>query len=192
MTSRKIFIFLTVFILCTWLFGLCAFAVSVLTMKPEKPEMRTDAIVVLTGGKNRIETGLQLFSDGVAPELFITGVHDDVTAVEITARHMGAHPLPACCITLGHKANTTTENAAETKEWITSKNIKTLYLVTSNYHIPRAFLEFHSELPGIKIIPYPILQPDITPSDEYFWHMIFKEYHKTVFRFFEILILGPG
>jgi uncharacterized SAM-binding protein YcdF (DUF218 family) len=56
--------------------------------------------------------------------------------------------------------------------------------------MPRAVLEFRAALPGVRIITHPILQPDIMPSDKKFWHMIFEEYHKTVFRFFDILISG--
>ncbi|MBK9563170.1 MAG: YdcF family protein [Micavibrio sp.] len=183
----QLFVFLFVFIPCTWLFGLGGFAGGVLLIKPEKPTMHSDAIIVLTGGKDRIETGLDLFAEELAPELFITGVHDDVTQAEILARYTGAKPLPECCMVLGYKANSTTENASETKEWMAGKNIKTIRLVTANYHMPRAVLEFRAALPGVKIITHPISQPDIAPGDKKFWHIIFEEYHKTVFRFFEIL-----
>ncbi len=184
----KTILFLFILIPCAWLFGLGVFTATVLMMKPFTPTAHSDAIVVLTGGKDRIETGLELFSEGFAPEIFITGVHDGVTQQDIIARHTGVKPLPACCIILGYKANSTTENAAETKEWMTGKNIKTIRLVTSGYHMPRTVVEFRAALPGVKIIPHPILQPDITPSDKKFWRMIFEEYHKTVFRFFDILI----
>lgn len=184
----KALLFLFILIPCAWLFGLGVFSATALMMKPFNPSAHSDAIIVLTGGKDRIETGLELFSEGLAPELFITGVHDDVTQDEITARHKGVKLLPSCCIVLGYKAGSTTENAAEAKEWIAGKNIKTIRLVTSNYHMPRAVVEFRAALPGVKIIPHPIPQPDITPSDEKFWRMIFEEYHKTVFRFFDILV----
>ncbi|MGB4106894.1 MAG: YdcF family protein [Alphaproteobacteria bacterium] len=184
----KAFLFLFVLIPCAWLFGLGVFAATVVMMKPLDVTAHSDAIIVLTGGKDRIETGLELFSEGLAPELLITGVHDEVTQAEITARYTGARPLPACCIVLGYKAGSTTENALEAKEWVAGKNIKTIRLVTSNYHMPRAVVEFRAALPGVRIIPHPIQQPDIMPPDEKFWHMVFEEYHKTVFRFFDIMI----
>ena len=37
----------------------------------------TDAIVVLTGGAERVETGFRLLADGLAPRLFVSGVHPD-------------------------------------------------------------------------------------------------------------------
>lgn len=191
MKPLKMFIFLVALTVCTWLFGLVAFAGSVMIMTPEKPAEQADAIVVLTGGKNRIETGLELFSKKLAPNLFITGVHDDVTMEEITSRHPGRNPLPECCIILGYKAASTAENAAEAREWMVKKEIKTIRLVTSNYHMPRALLEFNDIMPDVTIIRNPIMQPDITPRDEYFWHMIFEEYHKTVFRLFNSFVQRP-
>lgn len=184
----KFIVFLLVFIPCTWLFGLCGFTAGVLWMKPDTPLIRSDAIIVLTGGKDRIEAGLELFAEGLAPELFITGVHDDVTQAEITGRYTGVKPLPECCIILGYEANSTTGNAAEAKEWATGKNVKTIRLVTSNYHMPRAVLEFRAALPGVRIYAHPILQTDIRPFDKKFQHMIFEEYHKTLFRIFELAV----
>lgn len=174
--------------LCAWLLGLAAFTAAVLVMTPHKPNQTTDAIVVLTGGKDRIEAGLALFADGKAPELFITGVNAHVTMEEIKARHQGN--MPDCCITLGYQARSTIQNAKETQQWLADKNIKSIRLVTSNYHIPRALLEFHTMLPGIEILPNPIMQPDITPEDEYFWRLIVIEYHKTMFRFLDLLFKG--
>lgn len=154
-------------------------------MNPQKPQQKTDAIVVLTGGKDRIETAMELFADGLSPELFITGVNPEVRREEVLAR--AKRKLPDCCITLGYKATTTTENGTETKDWIKDKDLKTIRLVTSNFHMPRAFLELHHALPGIKITLHPIMQPDITPQDQYFWIVSISEYNKTIFRIFNIM-----
>ncbi len=154
-------------------------------MKPEQPGESTDAIIVLTGGKNRIESGLQIFSQKAARHLFVTGVNEQVTRDDILSRYKGT--LPDCCITLGYKANSTAENAAETRDWIKGTGYKTVRLVTSNYHMPRALLEFRHALPGVTIIPNPVTQPGIMPKHEYFWRLLVIEYHKTIFRFFEIL-----
>jgi uncharacterized SAM-binding protein YcdF (DUF218 family) len=190
MKPLKIIVFLVVLAFCTWVFGLAAFAGGVIFLTPDQPNQKTDAIVVLTGGKDRIETGLALFSENLAPNLFITGVHDDVTLPEILNRYRGQKPLPECCVILGYKAESTFENAAEAREWMAGQKIKTIRLVTSNYHMPRAYLDFHGLMPDVKIIKNPIMQPDITPSHVYFWHMIFKEYHKTIFRYTDSLIVS--
>lgn len=161
-------------------------------MKPEQPDTKTDVVVVLTGGSDRIETGLDLWATDSAPNLFITGVHKDVTKNEILNMWKGKGSLPECCITLGYKAFTTTQNAEEIQEWLEGKNFSSIRIVTSNYHMHRAFLEFSHALPGIKIITHPIEQPDITPDDEYFWHVIFSEYHKSIFRMITILFDKPA
>ena len=40
--------------------------------EPEQPDRRTDAIVVLTGGAERVETGLALLEAGLAPRLLVS------------------------------------------------------------------------------------------------------------------------
>ena len=43
----------------------------------------TDAIVVLTGGSDRIATGVQLLSEGLGRTLFVSGVHQGVELREM-------------------------------------------------------------------------------------------------------------
>lgn len=170
-----------------WVGGFCLFAAHVLfmptqTLDSETSEKTTDAIVVLTGGDQRIESGLELFAAGRATHLFITGVHDTVNIGDIKAMWKGETALPPCCITLGHKATSTTQNADETREWMIEHHYASIRLVTSTYHMPRSLLEFRHALPGIDIIPHPIAQPNFPPSHRYFWELLFIEYHKTIFR----------
>lgn len=183
----KKLVFLIILLLMIWVFGFVAFTASVLLMRPASPIEKTDSIVVLTGGKNRIETGLALFSEHLAPELFITGVHEHVTKEDLINRHTGL-ALPSCCITIGYKATTTTGNANEVAEWLRDRKFKTITLVTSNYHMPRAMLEFRRAVPDISIIAYPVVQAGDAPTDRHFWIVTAEEYHKTVFRFFDIII----
>lgn len=188
MTALRKASLITGLVFTFWLAGLVAF-VGVSLARPQADlSKQSDAIVVLTGGSNRIETGIELFSEGSAPELFITGVHETVTKEELLSRWKGQQPLPSCCVTIGYKATSTTENAAETKEWMAAKNFKTIRLVTSDYHMNRALLEMRHALPGVKILAHPIVQPDLNTHHTYFWHVIFGEYHKTLFRFFTILL----
>ncbi|MFM7778199.1 MAG: YdcF family protein, partial [Alphaproteobacteria bacterium] len=51
----------------------------------------TDAIVVLTGGTERVETGFRLLEEGFAPRLFVSGVHPDSRLVDL-ARGAGVDP----------------------------------------------------------------------------------------------------
>lgn len=116
-----------------------------------------DAIVVLTGGANRINTGLDLLAENRAPVLFISGTDERVTTeelIEIWGKGDPAKPL--CCIVLGHNAKDTKGNAAESYEWIKEHNIGSIILVTAYYHMPRSQIEFAGLLGDIKIQPYPV------------------------------------
>ena len=53
-----------------------------------------DAIVVLTGGTERVETGFRLLEEGAAPRLFISGVHPDSRLADL-ARGAGVDWLHA-------------------------------------------------------------------------------------------------
>lgn len=121
-----------------WIGGFCVFAASAIMATPQSEEETTDAIVVLTGGKNRIQEGLSLFAQGRALHLFISGVHEDVKKYEILALWDGDHALPPCCVSLGYEATTTTQNAAETRKWIQKQDYSSIRLVTGDYHMMRS------------------------------------------------------
>ena len=172
-----------------WSAGLCAFSAYALNIKPQAPTQKTDAIIVLTGGKNRIEEGLQLYADEAAVQLFITGVHENVDMPQIVAMWSGDKPLPACCITLGHKARSTAQNAIEVRDWLNTTGYKSIRLVTGNYHMPRAMLELSHALPDIEIIRHPVEQSDLKVNQVLLRRLLISEYHKSIFRF---ISLGLG
>lgn len=180
--------------LIIWIGGYGTFVSNIQSLKPTEPAKHTDAIVVLTGGNYRITTGLNLFAKKQAPELFITGVNKTVGKNHILSMYKkDTPPLPKCCITLGHNATTTLENAIEVKEWLSShKNIKSIRLVTSPYHMPRALLEFKHKLKNTKIIPHTVEIPDKTPKKWSFWQLTFDEYNKTLYRYTYLKLLELG
>ena len=185
-------VLIPVYILLLWAAGYGLFVASVLYLKSSNPEVVADAIVVPTGGDRRIEAGLTLLATGHAKHLFITGVHPGVTHNTITAMWQSEPPLPDCCITLGHRATTTIQNAAETKDWVEDKDYKSIILVTSNYHMNRAWLELMHALPGIKIIRHPVEQPDLTPDRKRFWILTLSEYNKALFRAISLIFNLPS
>lgn len=152
------------------------------TATPEKRNEKTDAIVVLTGGNFRTNTGLALWTEGLAPELMITGVNEAVKETDIRKLWKSDKPLPDCCITLGHKAKTTLDNAEETKEWLNLKKFKKIRIVTSTYHMQRALQEFRLAMPEIEIIPHPVELEDYSPHEWKFWVITFSEYNKYILR----------
>lgn len=176
-----------------WAFGYGAFVIKVLDLAPENPDQTTDAIIVLTGGNERIETGLDLFAEKRAPKLFISGVHEGVTMEQIASEWKGlngSRALPACCMAVGHKALTTIENATETREWMAREKVTSIRLVTSPYHIPRAVMEFRSLTPNVSIIPHAVTDESLTPKNQFFWFITFIEYHKWLVRALQLQALS--
>ncbi len=185
------FAYLIFLILLAWICGYGAFLLHIATLKPENPKQKTDAIIVLTGGNLRISTGLELYADNLAPQLFISGVHNLVNENKIRAMwNNPSKPLPKCCIILGHIATTTIGNALETNKWIKNNNIKSIRLVTSNYHMPRALMEFSSlqSSNNIKIITHPVHEK-ITMK---YYSLAFNEYNKTIFRWIVMYLHKRG
>lgn len=137
-----------------WVVGLVRFAAAI-PVRVEDPDTRTAAIVVLTGGSQRLNVGLDLLAAGMAEKLFVSGVYHGVDVQKLLELAQKAPGELECCIVMGHAENTV-GNAAETALWVRKNGIASLRLVTSNYHMPRSLLEFHRMLPDTPIIPHPV------------------------------------
>ncbi|MEK9970249.1 MAG: ElyC/SanA/YdcF family protein, partial [Ferrovibrio sp.] len=61
-----------------------------------------------------------------------------------------------CCVDLGFEADDTAGNAAETASWAAARGYKTIRLVTANYHMPRALVEFGRALSAFTVLPHPV------------------------------------
>jgi uncharacterized SAM-binding protein YcdF (DUF218 family) len=124
-------------------------------------DRNADGIVVLTGGASRVADAIELLSEGRGKRLLITGVHHATTAREI-ARLLPAYGrLMGCCVDLDHSALNTVGNAVETKRWAERRNIRSLIVVTSNYHMPRAMAELARRLPDVALIPFPVVTDNV-------------------------------
>lgn len=170
-----------------WLAGFAIFSFGALNADKGTEALTADAIIVLTGGADRVEEGLSLFAAGKANHLFISGVHPDVKKHEIEALWTGEAQLPRCCITIGRKATTTIENAAESTKWVRENGIQSIFLVTSNYHMARAKLELRDSMPGLEIYPYPVAQSNLTRQEKRLWALFFSEYHKFLLRRLQLI-----
>lgn len=150
-------------IFAVWFGALACFVVASLRFAAD-PSADTDAIVVPTGGRQRLETGVQLLAAGKAKKLFISGVNQRVDRNELLRALGPAAEQEACCIELGHEADNTFGNARETAEWMHREGYRSLRLVTSWYHIERGLLEFRRAMPGIVIMPHPVFAPHVDPE----------------------------
>ncbi len=170
-----------------WACGLIIFTGSVCSMVTAKNPSKTDAIIVLTGGANRVSRGFDLLSRGKAQYLLISGVHKDAKLNELLKIWGNKRPLPDCCITLGKEAENTIGNSIEAQKWVARNKVKTVRLITANYHMQRALLEFRHTLPGIEIIPDPVIPTHFTPRESEFWKITFTEYHKLLLSTVRVL-----
>lgn len=148
-------------LLCLWmLVSFIRFTADVVTIgQPQDP--RADAIVVLTGGQERIETAVQLLQQGRAKRLLISGVYPATTARQLRLRTEAERELFSCCIDLDKKALNTIGNASEAAIWAKANGYASLVLVTSAYHMPRAQMELNAVMPDLVVIPYPVFAGDL-------------------------------
>ena len=120
---------------------------------PAPKALKTDAIVVLTGGPGRLARGVALMQSGSAQRMLVSGVDPSVTPAELAALAKAPRSLFDCCVDLGHEAIDTRSNAEETVAWMRKRKFLSLRLVTAADHMSRAQLELQSELdPGMAIL----------------------------------------
>jgi uncharacterized SAM-binding protein YcdF (DUF218 family) len=122
-----------------------------------KPSRTADGIVVLTGGSSRVSDAMELLADGYGKRLLISGVHPASGASDISRSLSDNQSLLNCCVDLDRSAINTRSNAAETRRWAHERGFKSLIVVTSNYHMPRAIVELSHAMPDITLIPFAVV-----------------------------------
>ena len=142
-------------------------------------------IVVLTGGKGRIEKGLELFEKNFGEYLFISGVFEKS---ELEIKHIVDNKLidKDCCVIVDNKAKNTFENAYEVKKWLDKKNkIKNIILVSSYYHLPRSYIVFKKMIKTKNIVLSPV-NKKISLNENYGFYirLIILEFFKTIYTLF--------
>ena len=152
------------------------YALFVVLLPRPAEAQQTDAIVVLTGGRGRIDRGLDLLEHGRARRMLISGVDRTVKPVELAVQTGRDAALFKCCIDLGREAVDTRSNAEETARWLNKHKFRSVRLVTTDWHMPRARFELSRRVgDGV-----PILE-DAIPSDPSF-RQLFVEYNKYLLR----------
>ena len=132
-------------------------------------ELHHDGIVVLTGGTARLASAMRLLQENYADRLFISGAGQGVSKASLiqTLTNTQGHniseielaALMECCVDIGFEAADTAGNAVESAAWAGSHSYTSLLLVTANYHMPRALVEFRRRMPQTQITPFPV-RPD--------------------------------
>ena len=149
---------------------------------PSDVETDTDALVVLTGGTERVAAAIGLLKQKKAERLLISGVNKKVDWVLLAQTVKGLPDDLSDKVTLGHEACNTRQNALESKDWLDQNGFTSVRLVTASYHMPRSLSEFHDVMPDIKIIPHPVFPQTVKHDEWWKWRgtfaLIVSEYTK--------------
>jgi uncharacterized SAM-binding protein YcdF (DUF218 family) len=163
------------------------------TFSYRQRELTTDAIVVLTGGRGRVEEGVKLYRKNRAEWLFLIGVDPSVRKSDLFREKSGERGGEG--VFLEKVSRNTLENALQAREFIQKKDVHSIQLITSRYHMKRAVLIFQYVLPkNIVIYPCPV---DSKNLKEKWWshggsfRLLFNEFYKySLFRLF--FLFAPG
>jgi uncharacterized SAM-binding protein YcdF (DUF218 family) len=139
-----------------WLFVILGFGFAhflyLIAKLPTLPQdLPVDGIVVLTGDRGRIASGLEALERKEGIRLLISGVNaalDEQTILNA----IGSRPeFVECCIDLGRQAIDTQSNAVEAMNWASGRNYTSLMFITNDYHMPRSMLEIKRLNTGFRI-----------------------------------------
>jgi uncharacterized SAM-binding protein YcdF (DUF218 family) len=153
-----------------------------------------DAIVVLTGGHDRVSEAVRLLEEGRANRLLISGVHPGTTREQLARVTASSMPLEKNSVDLDRVALNTAGNAAETASWARKNGFASLLLVTSAYHLPRAEAELSGVLPSVELIAYPVFSKELKLDT---WYrepatikLLMREYVKYILARLRISVKG--
>lgn len=173
-------VWFVVLIFFGWLGGFFWFVQDLERIEP-KDLRKTDALVVLTGGKNRIADGFNLLGKGLADYMLISGVRSGTKLEELVPKELRDQDFSQR-VFLDYESRTTRENAANSLRWLKDRNLKSMRLITANYHMRRSLLEFKNLKSPIEIHRHPLEMKDVQEKqwleDENLLWLYVKEYSK--------------
>ena len=172
----------------TLVFGFVAglqYFVLTLPKPPSDAIPISDGIVVITGGQQRLSNGLKLLKNGLSTKMLVSGVGPGVSK-SILAAKLGldadSRAKLECCVELEFKAGDTRGNARAAAQWAEHNNLKSLLLVTANYHMPRAEHIFRREISQLTLQTWPVNPDDFDPQtwwrDASILRLLSREYAK--------------
>lgn len=143
-------------------------------------DAKADGIVVLTGGSSRIADAVELLASKRGRRLLISGVNPATRQQEIARLMPEYKKIFDCCVDLDRSALNTVGNAVEARRWAKDQGFKSLIVVTSNYHIPRAMAELSHQLPEASLIAFPVVTHRLSDmwSNDATARLLFFEYLK--------------
>ena len=183
-------------LLVLWIPGLVWFAVS-MPNQVEDTETPVDAIVVLTGGSERLRTGVNLLQEGMAKNLFVSGVWPGTTRRELLhSIGVEGDSRLGRKIELGHIAADTIGNAWETAIQMQERGWTSVRLVTANYHMRRSLLELKIAMPHAVVVPHPVFPGSVMQDGWWRYRgtalLFATEYTKYILAHVRLLLPDSG
>lgn len=179
-------VFISVILVCVISFsaGFFWFIVNI-PKQPRFIEGNFDLVVVLTGGKYRIDKGVEVFEKSGAQYLLISGVNKASKNLNLGA---SLYKLDQDRVIFGVLANSTYLNAIETQMLADSIKATKIALITSNYHIPRSQLLFKQTIKNAVITEFPVFSDNFSIKEiltsRASFILVGKEYLKFLLSFF--------
>lgn len=191
MTLIKGFLAMLLLLFCLVAILFADFIYQTTTMRPR--DVASDAIVVLAGGRGRIEEGIRLYRVNRARFLFLVGVDPTVRKGDLFTEKKGERGGEE--VFLEKSSRNTLENALYSRDLIARQKVRSITLITSRYHMMRSILIFRSTLPkDVAVYPYPV---DSRNLKERWWshggsfRLLMGEFYKyCLFRTF--FLFAPG
>lgn len=162
------------FLVLLYALGFILFGVTL--GRPAKAEVRTDATVVITGGSGRIEHAMTVLADGKTDRVLIAGADPSVTKRDLIERLKIKARLVRCCVDLGSESVDTRSNAEEAQRWLARRKVKSVRLITNDWHMRRAAYEFSRVLEG----KYKLVKDAVRTEPSF--ATLFAEYNKYLLR----------
>jgi uncharacterized SAM-binding protein YcdF (DUF218 family) len=156
-----------------WTLGLIWFSLTL--PGPAPLAVKSDGVVVLTGGAGRFRRGLAVVEAGAARRMLVSGVGEKTSRRQLAAA-FGVATRRLRSTDLGYEAVDTRSNAEETARWVAKHAYNSIRLVTSAGHMRRARLELSRVLP-----PHVKVLSDAVPSEPKAPGLAF-EYSKWLLR----------
>lgn len=113
--------------------------------------VKADAMVVLGGRPDRARHAAELFKEGDAPKIIVSGAGDCISNEHLLERN----GVPAADILLESKSRTTRQNAEFSIPMLRALGAKRVIIVTSWYHSRRALHTFEHYAPDIRFYSRP-------------------------------------
>ncbi len=181
------FLVFVLLVAAVWLGGFVKYVASI----PDRPPVNlreTDGLVVLTGGRSRLNEAVALLAAGHSSRLLISGVDartkDSDLKQSLALTNRADAEMFDCCVDLGREALDAAGNAHEIAGWARRNGYRSLRVVTSAYHIPRSLLEIRRVAPELILVPHPVfselVRADAWWRDPYSARILSNEYNKLV------------